>query len=852
MRTHRTWIFILLVAAFILSAGWSPVEAQGSSNAPQSMNASSNQLSTPALALGLDGTGRYAVVAGSATAADCGLNKQHLFVYDLWENPPTQISSAEYPYCSIQSSTSTSGLPVIGSGSNSPSNPTPTTAVIAPSQNEQGGTTYAVGAANQVGVYTFSAAGGPNTISHWATFGVQEQVIGLAMSNDGSRVAAAVTNASATAGSLGEVRVFVVGSSNSMGTLWFSQVPYSYGHVDSLAMRNGILAVGTDSGFMIFSDTTTQGSQTSSISCGSTSTCKTIGGDYPSQSDPITHMAMSSDGSYLVYGTANGNYAVYKTNDAAGLGIRTSGGRSSAVTGVAISDDGRTFAIEWANGEILVETQDISKPLTDSSATAISYDTTLPGVTTGTTPLGLSMSVATGGYLIAPVGTSIYGYTTKPSLSKVPAWDISVSSNVLSALMSPDSNHIVTVSNSGQSATFEAYKQITQVTIIPDRYPNPYNPSQTLPLVGATVSPGTIAQFGFTLKNTGTTDDSYVIEPLIDPTCSCTVGAVTPMNLSAGSSGRVTVNLTVGKQVSPGSYPFTIAVQSQAAGAFVGSIQFFANVTRFSDVVVVPASGQNRNFTLLGGGTATPFFFDVVNTGNAPALVNLTTLQSPSNGQGAWNVTLSPYQNLEVPAGGTRNVTGEVIAPPSALNGAYTIIQVIAQVNQTNTGNPLYLTAYLNPTYGVALSSPQRIYLVPSDKTPITFTVQNSGNTLETVLMTWTVSPRSAEDTDWRVSDQVPPGQVQVNGGGTSSYTVYVQPLQQYPQHINLTLNAVVQTSVGSQSSGTTGTVTVEVARQPIDTTSTEPWWTRLVPAPDLMWVVGAAAGTAAFVRRRR
>jgi hypothetical protein len=817
--------------------------------------------------MAMDGSGTFAVVAVQASSlSDCSLEGStpsvpHLYVYDMVT--AQRVGTAEYPFCA---QATTSGLTSLTS-----QNPTftpPSSVVLAatPSESTTGGTEYyALGEGQNVGVYSMGASG--TQMVRTAGYPASATLQAIAISEPGDLVAVGAdvaNNTNANGASLGEVRMFEAGTgTGNMLPNWVDQYATSYGKVDTMAMRGNVLAVGMDGGLFVYTNpqATPGAAQSTFWGCSSSNagclTSAAIDSYLSSQPNPVTHVALSANGNYLVAGTSTGQYYIFQTQGGQ-LSLRTQSSGSAAdgaVVGVAISDDAKTVAVEWASGALLVLSHDPLKPV-DQTPTTVRFTTTVPGVSASTPAIGISMAAAGGGYLVAPVGATVYGYTTSAATAgKSAAWTISGGTSFLAAHMSADGN-IIGTETSGASGTFQGYKQLTQVRITP-RYITDYQ--GTHPDVGPPVPPGALAQYQFTLTNTGTTGDSYTFPVVVypSPISYFTFGSVPGTGLAPGQSSLITVNVTISGLTPATSYPFTVGVAStDKGGAVINSIQFYINVTKAPNIILTPQGGQARNFsiTTIDSVANQTFGFEVQNIGNAPALVNLTTNQQPSRpSTGFWPIQYTASTNIVVKSGATVPITGTITAPTGASNGDYTIIQIQAEINQTPVSSPLQFEAALNPSYGIQLSTSQssvQIPDAPAPGTPVIFQVHNTGNTLETVLIHWAIAPTTANNTDWKITDQVPPGSIQVPGDSTSSYSIYLRPLQLYPVNITMSVNALVAQTAGPAPKQST--VAVAISRTPQDLTPTEPWWTRLVPGPEMAFVLAALGGTAAFARRRR
>lgn len=853
MSQSRFWPVVALVLLLVLPALPAPATAQSSGSAsPESMGLTNNVFSNDAVDHAVDLNGRYSVVAVKPTSGDITNSAQHLYVFDM-QSGLKQAGTDRYPFG--------------GSDDGLTPPPPPLNGGVVAVQDGTNPSKFVAGAGERVAVYNLG--GGRATANVFKDQkGTAATVVGVAMSSDGSRIAAGINYATPMADPRTEDNKPIAANltvlDGNLAVVW--RHAYSE-QILAMSLRGNTLAVATKNAVYVYTSLA-MGSGGAAVSC--TGACRSYSmGTTPATYEITKSMALSRDAGYLLLGTESGKVWFFRLADTSlANGVRfTAGFGDGAVKGVAMNGDATTpptiIGFAWNNGNVRVYRHD---PLATSVPVTIGFTAAVPGTPAGSTgstgsPAGLSMSnsnpygspPAPQPYIVVAVADKVYGYTAAfpGSGAKSASWMIDTDVTVLDAALTPDADRVIVAG----VAKMLGFKQLTRAAIIPKTHL--VNGLQ-VPLVGKSVAPGTNpVLYQFDLKNDGTTDDNYTFPWSVSPPAGFADERPSGIGLKAGERRTVNVNISVPSNAESKSYAFTLLVHSRlknsandcgADGTRVCAIQFFANVTRVSRVEVVPTQNQLRNFTVTPAGTE--FTFDVRNVGNAPAKVNLTVQQRPPAGLGPWTVNLSKQFNLNLAGGASDRITGLVTPTPSALNGQFMPFDVYALVNDTAAGAPLAFRAVLNPSYGIEITTEKETYeLLGGKKTPILVTVRNGGNTEETVDIAYNITPKSALNKDYRL--EAPTSTLTLpTAGGTKTWTLYVSPAADFPEQATITIDAVVKETLGT-ATVKKDSLTITILRAPDDVPPPCGFFCRLVPAPDLGLLVMGLALVALALRKR-
>lgn len=849
MSQSRFWTVLLLLASLFLATFPASVDAQTTGAAsPESMNFVGNGFDADAVDLSFDLAGDYAVVATKPQSGDITSQAGHLFAWSM-KNGIRVNGKTRYPYGYANEQVLGAQPPAAGG--------------VVAIQDGLNPTKYAVGAGHRAAIYDIG--GGMTTNHPYRDPQQTATVAAVALSQSGTRLIAGINYATPFVIGGQTINANLTVLDTQMNVVW----KHSYAEpINAIALRGNTLAVATKNAIYVYDnlDLASGGNQPSGCN---DSDCRTFPlGTCPATCEDPREIALSANGAYLLVGTEKGNLYLFNVgNLATGIVTRSTDGNAGdgGVRGVAFNGDSTTnptlYGAVWNNGQLRVYRHD---PASSVVQTIRVYAAAVPGTTAGggtSAPAGLSMSQANPftsppgpyPYLVVAVGTKVVGFNAAPpagSGAKSSSWtiDASTGGTVVEAMITPDADKIAVAG----TTKFLGYKQVTRALIIPKTF---IENGVVKPLVGKQVVPGTIVNYQFDLKNDGTTDDNYTFPWSVQPPSGWADERPSGVGLKAGERRTISLNVTVPSEAEPKSYAFTLLVHSRLKnsanvcgdGTKTCALQLFANVTRVSRIEVVPTQNQLRNFTVAADGP-TDFTFEVRNTGNARTRVNLSVHQTPAAGS-VWNVTLDQEFNILLNGGQAQRITGRVTPPPSALDGQFTVIDISALVNDTATGAALRLKAVMNPTYGVKLSADKTLFELPGGKrTPIVVKVQNTGNTEETVDITWKLTPSEALNKDYKVEAAVLTLTLPASAT-PKTWTVYVQPVAEFPEGATLTVEATVKETSGAAVKK--DTLTINVERLPEDIPPCDSFWCRLTPAPGPFAALAAAALVAIVLRKR-
>lgn len=657
--------------------------------------------------------------------------------------------------------------------------------------------------------------GGPgNTVSRWNTRGEtadwekKAEASGhakvVAISEDGRRVAAAVNGATGVSG-----RVFVYGDLGNY--VWDVNITDATGTVGSpvtamqFAREGNLLVIGHERGVSFLNPFSPTKPKAADIVTYATN-------------GAVTALDVSRDGSWVVVGTADGSQGFVYYFPSTDRKQPWNRGFSSAISAVALSNDGKFFAAGTRAGDVHFFEQDaalVAKPRSDNeriekfnlagkSVVRLDYD-------------------ASGDTLVGATETEVAGFHVSRNS---PIW------RVTSATLSLDGPLVgALIGDSGERVLVVSQREVTALRMVSSA-------SVTVPegLVRQAV-PGDTVRFNLLVENTGSTTDTYTFKT--SPPPGWTVDAVKPLTLLPDEKTTVQVNVTSPTGSSPGSSITRTTVESRALLAqgkspVVKSLDLNVTLARIHNVRL---ESSERSIALDQGQEAT-YAFTIKNLGNADAVVNLTAAQAPSRGT-SWRARFDPDQ-ITVNPGGTATGTLLLTAPQDGADGDSNVVTIRARVGSASV-TELTFTARVNPSFDFDVSANETtVFATPGRTSFVKLTIANTGNSDDTVNLTATL-PESARQ-EWRAT--LDRDAIDVPRGERRTVTLSVRSTARDALEAAVTIVAV------SLGSGERQTVVVSL-EQATASESDESLWQRLTPAPAPFAFLLVVAALALFARRR-
>ena len=525
-------------------------------------------------------------------------------------------------------------------------------------------------------------------------------------------------------------------------------------------------------------------------------------------SSPVRALDVSDDGGVVVAGLASGEVYYFVTTSRSAFEAYASNKLAGAVTGVAVSGDGRSFAAVTGAKEFGLFEASVgpSGPVSVEKYTHTSE--------VAFTDVDASRDGST---FVAGGGSMVYGYTRVRS---TPSWSLLLLDEAKGVAVSADGNRVFAASDT----RFYAWQQTSEVTLDGLVRERNARPNELLP-------------YAFTITNAGSLQDNYTIS-VFKPSASWTVdvagtGADRASRLLApDASSRVEFTLQPPAIERPARHLAYVEVYSQGLKKVVGREFFNITLARVVDLQLVSDQGSTLS---LNQGEEVPFVFKIINKGNSYSRLNVTVSQQPSQPP-TWTVT-HPESEVNLSEGRDTSITATIVAPRDAADGTCNKITFAAVTNE-GRGASLPIVACVNPEYQISLTADaSNVQVAPRDTAVVKIRVENRGNTEDTVRLDTSTLPATAA-LDWRVS--VDPAEVQLPRGGVRTATLSVRAAVANPPDVTITVRA---TSLG----GTPQSVTVTAAAAPpSDNGSPAPAWIGAVLA------VAFAAATARTAAGRR
>ncbi|MHB8604024.1 MAG: outer membrane protein assembly factor BamB family protein [Thermoplasmatota archaeon] len=675
---------------------------------------------------------------------------------------------------------------------------------------------------------TYFAVGGPSgTISRWNAasqapdwerkVGNKGHVDAVAITSDGARVYAGenLNNGTlhvydgATGTESWEMTAVSTTSTDANGPAI---------HVIAVSRTGNLGLVGTSSGIFRFNPLVTSRPTPSDL--------------YAADIGSVTSIALARDGSFAVVGTDTGGVYFFRLQDLAKnaplLWSRTCGkSATDAISEVAIALDGSRFAAGSKGGTLCIYDR------LDSDAIAQLHE---DPINTGNQLNSLAMS-GDGTLVVVGVDTLVAAYHIKRAL---PIWTVDIttqgltSETVQSVAMSDD-GRIVFVGTGAGTNTASA---VGHVLALRATY------AAAVTVEGGLVqsaAPGDIAQYLFDVTNKGSTPDTYSF--LVDRPAGFSGDLPKAVTLLPEESARVPVNISVAPGHAPGQWTTEVRVTSAALTAFGGCAdsthttcnpladeKLNLTVARVSNVKL---ESDEKQLSLNAGQELT-FPFNVRNTGNAPADVNLTVQQFPVHGA-SWRVRFD-NDRVSVNPNQVVQATAFITAPATAADGDSNEIHIHGDVGPAFAAD-LVVTARVNPQFKLDLvANTTSVSVAQGESAFIKLTLTNRGNTDDTVNASYQVLPVSAA-LDWHiVLDRT--DNIQSFKSSALGLTLRINPTSATAP------DATVTVTVTSQGSGDSQKVTISMTETPPPAPKSG-----FLPAPPLFLVLAATA-LAAFAYR--
>jgi hypothetical protein len=268
------------------------------------------------------------------------------------------------------------------------------------------------------------------------------------------------------------------------------------------------------------------------------------------------------------------------------------------------------------------------------------------------------------------------------------------------------------------------YADETAATLVTP--PPNYGISFTPPTQQQTVGAGEVAQYIFTLQNTGDADDTY---DLVKSGTNSDWGTVSESSISlgAGLSQDITMQVDVPPGTGDGNYAIDVTATSQGDSS---KTQTASTTTIVSSVVVygVELYSEITSKTAFPGDSAI-YTINVKNTGNTADDIDMTKTEFNSD----WG-TLSKSM-VSLAGGGSEDITLKVNVPSDANSGSYLIKVKGTSSNDASKNYELsFSTVVEELTYGIELSPDTQDGTVETgNDIYFTITAENTGNTQDII-----------------------------------------------------------------------------------------------------------------------
>jgi len=613
----------------------------------------------------------------------------------------------------------------------------------------------------------FVVAGPGNLLSLWSTTRggtpIWEARIGpnhipgltaindVAISQDGRSIYIA-----AAVGQNGQiVRIVPLTETQEVSIAWRHTMPLSHAQKVELSRDNTMLVAGTVGSVVFIKDPASCARRQNSDEIDITGACKnqfhreTVTGT-------VTSVAVSKDGRRAVAGTtttANTGF-VYYYNTAdflSSLWPQYADNYNAPVRAVAIAGNGTHFAVgSGLNTDGAVSIYAIVERADLLAARIARF------ATTGAT-VDVSMS-GNGEYTLAAAGNVVHGLWHNRS---TPLWTINLGADgPVRAVRTGESGQTIAIAGDKK---FVSYRQVWAAA------------AQVIDGDRRTANPFQRLQFTLNVTNTGSGVDNYTID--VRRPAGWFGDALPVYSLAPGEGRNIPIVVQPNEQTLPGSYVTEVRVLSKASSLRAVGPTIKLNVT-INKVYNITLEAPKRDVSI-DRNREVDHAFTIRNTGNAPALVNLSAFQNPSSGPN-WNIRFEERQIL-VPPGGAQSGRVTIQAPADALDGQRNDITVFGSVGGGSAVGQLGIVARVNPTFGAGIDTDPStlpddglLKIGASGIQTFRMKVVNRGNTPDTINLTATIVPASAAP-HWNVTlDRT---SINLDPGRTSLVTVTVTKL---------------------------------------------------------------------------
>lgn len=395
---------------------------------------------------------------------------------------------------------------------------------------------------------------------------------------------------------------------------------------------------------------------------------------------------------WSVAGHNSGEIALYSDSSPGLHESKVSFGGNNGVRAIAITTDGSHVIVGYADGRVRVLEVD-AVDATLSQSDPVTHRPTTSAVS------GIHVSADGGSVAVTSSSTLAFYSLNDGKMSFI--WSEDLGSTIESAGISGDGERVA-VAVGSTVAVFEAIHDVSVVA-----------PSTTIQ-----VAPDTESLIDLEYANGGNRPED--VQLVIDYPAGWFV-APNPATfvLQPDAEADVELRMIPAATAQPGTYTIRLN-HTLAAGSFVGGT-FTVQVPVVRDVQFSITRGPSADVV---PGSSASFQFAVSNDGNVEETVDL---EKTVTGAG-WSATVTP-QSLVVPPGEERIVDVDLSAPASAAEGA----QATVTVQRAASALSVEFTAVVGASFGVSLTAPSGLEVLPGNETSATLTVTNLGNAPDSV-----------------------------------------------------------------------------------------------------------------------
>lgn len=481
-------------------------------------------------------------------------------------------------------------------------------------------------------------------------------------------------------------------------------------------------------------------------------------------------------------------------------------GISASPTAVSLSPNGERFAVGLQDGSVALFEQTRVVPDGPRAASAGSFETPNPPSEVQFTKNGRQLFVTAGALL------AFHARQFEQDRALEPIWRLP---NVNVAAFSDNAQRFIVA----KPNTVEVYQQAFKAEIEvsgPD-----------------TVQPGEAVSLAASVRNVGSTFDTYRLGVKDVPSTWSVQFNQTEIGLLPGEHANATVNLTPSRTQTPTNLTFDITATRTAdpGGKVVGSGTYTLTVPVVRGAGVAVA---NDRVEASRGQTAT-LTANITNTGNTETPIHLDVSQDED-----WTVTIDGETGSDAEVtlgpGASRSLRVGLAVPDGAREGSTNTVTLTARPAVGGAQSQTTVDVLVEPSYGATLSGPtETLETEPGGERTFEVTLQNTGNTPDTFTLK-AFSNASNPDHLWRASLSQTSLDVPAGGSGTVDVTVNVPRGAEKGESTEVTITA---RSTTTDEKVDEATFTLEVPEETDD-------------SPLALWLVPAAIGLAALVGRRR